>query len=167
MTGNKVKKQLVSLCLGELTATAIFVFVFIYTFGISLGLHIDLIMIYPFCCLIFLLLQGSFYWFYCIKRINGTVRYRDNYTSLYKFFMTFDIIIFLIYPIIFIYLMFHRTTLLFRVETFLGIFIYLFAIAEYVNYFYIRLSYSKIDDIMKLLTFKKIKKSCINKELNK
>lgn len=90
MSKNKVKKRLISLCLGELTATITFVVVFIFTLGLKLRLDIDLIMVYPFCGLIFVLLQGSFYWYYCIRKIDKMVVHSRMYINIYRILKNFD-----------------------------------------------------------------------------
>ena len=96
-------------------------------------------------------------------RVNKTI-----FKNTYKTLKITDALLIGAYPIIMVYT-FHsnNTTLLLRGETFLGVFIYLFAILEYINYFFIRLSYSKYKDILNLLKFKNLKQSSINKELKK
>lgn len=46
-------------------------------------------------------------------------------------------------------------------------FIYIFAILEFINYFYIQLSYDNVSDIKKLLKSKKLKNSCMNKDFKR
>ena len=46
-------------------------------------------------------------------------------------------------------------------------FIYVFAVLEYINYFYVQLSYDNISDIKNLLKSKRLKQSCIRKDFRR
>ncbi|MGG1764330.1 general stress protein, partial [Parageobacillus toebii] len=45
--------------------------------------------------------------------------------------------------------------------------IYIFAVIEYINYFYIQLSYDNISDIKFLVQTKRLKKAALAKELER
>ena len=167
MKRNRIQKQLVSLCLGELAASITFVIVFVYTLRILLRLSIDVVMVYPFSMLIFILLQGSFYWFYSIRKIKDKKKIRRVFVKTYRFLRYLDLIIIAAYPFVLVCLLVNGIVPILRIENFVAIFIYLFGVGEYVNYFYIRLSYSKMDDIIKLIKLKNLRSASLYKELNK
>ncbi|MGE7883817.1 general stress protein [Bacillus sp. NPDC094077] len=49
----------------------------------------------------------------------------------------------------------------------LTLFIYIFALFEYINYYHIQLSYDNISDIKYLIKSKKLKQSCISKDFQR
>lgn len=49
----------------------------------------------------------------------------------------------------------------------ISFFIYIFAVLEYINYFYIQISYDNISDMKYLLKSKKLKRSCMNKDFKR
>lgn len=163
----RIQKQLVSLWLGELSASITFVIVFVYTLRISLRLSIDVVMVYPFIVLIFILLQGSFYWFYSIRKIKNKIKNRRVFVKTYRFLRYLDLLIIAAYPFVLVFLLVNEIVPILRIENFIAIFIYLFGVGEYINYFYIRLSYGKMDDIIKLVKLKNLRSSSLYKELNK
>lgn len=140
---------------------------FLYTLRITLRLSIDVVMVYPFSMLIFILLQGSFYWFYSIRKINDKIKNRGMFIKTYRFLRLLDLILIAAYPFIIVYLFVSGIVPILRIENFIAIFMYFFCVGEYVNYFYIRLSYGKLDDIIKLIKLKNLRSASLYKELNK
>lgn len=49
----------------------------------------------------------------------------------------------------------------------LASFIFIFGVAEYINYYYVQLSYNNLDNLVSLIKLKNLKKSALNKELAK
>lgn len=166
MRNRNVGKKLKSLCLGEIIACIAFVLCLL-SFKYTLKFTIDIAIMFPFITLIIILFQGSYYWFYCLRKIYKKRVNKIIFKNTYKIFKITDSLLIGAYPIIIVYTFHSNNTLLLRGETFLGVFIYVFAILEYINYFYIRLSFSKYKDILNLLKFKNLKQSSINKELKK
>ena len=79
----KVKKELVSLCLGEFTAVLSFWFCF-FLLKNRLGDWNSLISIlYPLSLLIFILLQGSMYWAILIRRLSNPQFGSGNVPKIY------------------------------------------------------------------------------------
>jgi len=166
MPYKSIKKELVSLCTGEIAASIVFIFVLI-SLKSSLNLSIDMIILYPFSILVFILFQGSYYWFYRLKNINRKQVKQHRFRFVYRALRTIDLILIMLYPVIMIYEFLFRSLVSVSGKTFVSFFIYIFSIIEYINYFYIRLSYRKFNDIVMLLRLKDLKKSSLNKELRK
>ena len=134
---------------------------------VNTNLNIDMIILFPFTVLLFILFQGSYYWYYCLRKVTGKAVNKSWFKILYRTLRFLDIILILLYPLIMIF-MFGWYGEGFKANAiFLGIFLYFFGIAEYINYFYVRLSYGKFKDIVDLLKLKNIKKSSLYRELNK
>src|SRR5699024_7548304 len=85
-----------------------------------------------------ILLQGSFYWFVKWKRLKSKQSIFPNLPKILIFFKTFNLTFLSIVPIVFIIEMLIDTPI--RVTFWLALFVYVFAIIEYVNYFHIQLT---------------------------
>jgi len=159
-------RSLYSLCIGEFCACIIFIFC-LYMFSYRNIINIDYAVIYPFISLLIILLQGSYYWYYKLRIIKKRNPDRIIFRKTYKVLKRLDFIMFILYPIGLIYLLILNDICVLRKENFFGTFLFVFGIIEYINYFYIRLSYSKHEDIVALFKFQNIKKSSLGKELEK
>ena len=156
----KVKKELVSLCLGEFTAVLSFWFCF-FLLKNRLGDENSLISIlYPLSLLTFILLQGSIYWAILIRRLSNPQFGSRSVPKLYGGFRILDLVLLISgFPFII------WNTQSFQV-TILATLIQLFALIEWVNYFLLRLSYSLNPLVLwKRITKGKLEKSRIAKEL--
>ena len=156
----KVKKELVSLCLGEFTAVLSFWFCF-FLLKNRLGDENSLVTIlYPLSLLTFILLQGSIYWAILIRRLSNPQFGSGNVPKLYGGFRILDLVLLISgFPFIV------WNTQSFQVAI-LATLIQLFAFIEWVNYFLLRLSYSLNPLVLwKRITKGKLEKSRIAKEL--
>ena len=156
----KVKKELVSLCLGELAAVLSFWFCF-FLLKNRLGDWKSLVTIlYPLSLLTFILLQGSIYWAILIRRLSNPQFGSGSVPKLYGGFRILDLVLLISgFPFI-----------VWNIQSFqvaiLAILIQLFALIEWVNYFLVRLSYSLNALVLwKRITKGKLEKSRIAKEL--
>jgi hypothetical protein len=135
---------------GEFAAICTFIFVYrLYNPGIaSLA-----VLLY----LVFILLQGSFYWFYryilIIKRKGLNHRFIKIFGVLRWLNMILIVIVGMVIPII-------KSS--YR-DFLIAIGIFLFGIIEYINYYWYRLSYGKSGFNIVILLNKKLQKSSINK----
>ena len=161
-----IKKQLISLCLGEIVASIAFI-IALLTFKYNFGLEINLEIIYPFFILLFVLFQGSYYWYYCLKRIGKKSRNTKRFKGFYKQLKLLDLILIIIYPLILVYKVVFLKDLIIRFETTLGLFIYIFTMLEYVNYFYVRLSYNNPNEFISLMKTNNLQKSSLSKKLKR
>ncbi|MCM1565635.1 MAG: hypothetical protein NC238_06740 [Dehalobacter sp.] len=161
-----MKKELISLCIGEIVASLTFILALISVKN-NTNVNIDVVIMYPFCVLLFILFQGSYYWFYRLKMITGKKVNKNGFRRTYRLLKIIDLILILLYPVIIILGFAYDDVVFTKFSTLIGIFIYLFGIAEIINYFYVRLSYRKAKDIVALLKLKNLKKSSLNSELNK
>lgn len=131
-----LEKRLVSLFTGELAAIIAFNFVFFY---LSLNPNNSYTLIYVFFILNFILLQGSFYWFVKWRRLKSK---KVIFTSLQRFLIVFkriNLTLKYIAPIILLI----EISVVGRVSLagfLLTVFIYVFAIVEYINYYHIQLT---------------------------
>ena len=156
----KVRKELVSLCLGELTAVLSFWFCF-FLLKNRLGDWNGLISIlYPLSLLTFILLQGSIYWAILIRRLSKPQFGSGNVPKIYGVLRILDLILLISgFPFIFWNAQSVQVAIL-------ATLIQLFALIEWVNYFLLRLSYSLNPLVLwKRITKGKLEKSRIAKEL--
>lgn len=156
----KVRKELVSLCLGEFTAVLSIWFCF-FLLKNQLGDWNGLISIlYPFSLLTFILLQGSIYWAILIRRLSKSQFGSASVPKLYGGIRILDLVLVIAgFP----FIVWNTQSVQVAIIATLT---QLFALIEWVNYFLVRLSYSLNPLILwKRITNGKLKKSRIAKEL--
>ena len=156
----KVRKELVSLCLGELAAILSFWLCF-FLLKNRLGDWRSLVTIlYPLSLLTFILLQGSIYWAILIRRLSNPQFGNGNVSKIYGCFRMLDLILLISgFP----FIVWNTQSIL---GTILAALIQLFAFIEWVNYFLVRLSYSLNPLVLwKRIAKGKLEKSRIAKEL--
>ena len=156
----KVRKELVSLCLGEFTAVLSIWFCF-FLLKNRLGDWRSLVTIlYPLSLLTFILLQGSIYWAILIRRLSNPQFGNGNVSKIYGCFRMLDLILLISgFP----FIVWNTQSIL---GTILAALIQLFAFIEWVNYFLVRLSYSLNPLVLwKRIAKGKLEKSRIAKEL--
>ncbi|MER1987397.1 MAG: general stress protein [Solibacillus sp.] len=167
----KLEKRLSYLYTGESFAIVMFVFLS-YLLNITYP-ELRLYSLYSFWVsfflLEFLLLQGTVYWYAKWKRLKRENTPRTpihvvrKLKSLEKINIGLIIVSLIMFGIDFLkwYPSLPLGGLL------IAGFIYVFAVLEYVNYFYIQISYDNISDIKSLLKSKRLKQSCINKDFSR
>ena len=156
----KVRKELMSLCLGEFTAVLSIWFCF-FLLKNRLGDWNGLISIlYPLSLLTFILLQGSIYWAILIRRLSNPQFGSGNVPKIYGGFRILDLILLISgFP----FIVWNTQSVQVAI---LATLIQLFSIIEWVNYFLVRLSYSLNPLVLwKRITKGKLEKSRIAKEL--
>ena len=156
----KVRKELVFLCFGELAAVLSFWLCF-FLLKNRLGDWNGLISIlYPLSLLTFILLQGSIYWAILIRRLSNPQFGSASVPKLYGGFRILDLVLLISgFPFIV------WNTQSFQLAI-IATLIQLFALIEWVNYFLLRLSYSLNPLVLwKRITKGKLEKSRIAKEL--
>ena len=156
----KVRKELVSLCLGELAAALSFWLCF-FLLKNRIGDWMSLITIlYPLSLLTFILLQGSTYWAILIRRLSNPQFGNGNIPKIYGVLRILDLVLLISgFPFIVWYSQSVRVAII-------ATLIQLFALIEWVNYFLLRLSYSLNPLVLwKRITKGKLEKSRITKEL--
>ena len=156
----KVRKELVSLCLGEFTAVLSFWFCF-FLLKNRLGDENSLVSIlYSLSLLTFILLQGSIYWAILIRRLSKPQFGSGTVPKIYGCFRILDLVLLISgFPFIV------WNTQSFQVAI-LATLIQLFALIEWINYFLVRLSYSLNPLVLwKRIIKGKLEKSRIANEL--
>ena len=113
---------------------------------------------YPLLVLCFILLQGASYWFICLQRIKGKniknigkVFYILKYFNLALIAVSVPAILMSNYDNIF--------------HIIIGLFLLLFAITEWINYFVVRLSYRNPKILIDLFRNNKLRRSKLAKEI--
>ena len=156
----KVRKELVSLCLGEFTAVLTFWFCFFLLKNRLADVNSLVTILYPLSLLTFILLQCSIYWAILIRRLSNPQFGSGSVPKLYGVFRILGLVLLISgFPFIV------WNTQSFQV-TILATLIQLFALIEWVNYFLVRLSYSlNLLLLCKRITKGKLEKSRIAKEL--
>ena len=130
----KETRSLYSLCIGEFCACISFIFC-LYMFSYRHIINIDYAVIYPFISLLLILLQGSYYWYYKLRIIKKRNPDRRIFRKIYRVFKTLNFIMFILYPIGLIYILMVNDISILRKENFFGVFLFVFGIIEYINYF--------------------------------
>lgn len=156
----KVRNELVSLCLGEFTAALIFWFCFFLLKNWLGDVNSLVIILYPLSLLTFILLQGSIYWAILMRRLSKPQFGSGTVPKLYGGFRILDLVLLISgFPLIV------WNTQSFQVAI-LATLIQLFALIEWVNYYLLRLSYNLNPLVLwKRITKGKLEKSRIAKEL--
>ena len=156
----KVRKELVSLCLGELTTVLSIWFCFFLLKDRLGDVNSLVIILYALSLLTFILLQGSIYWAILIRRLSKPQFGSENVPKLYGVLRILDLVLLISgFP----FIVWNAQSVL---VTILATLIQLFALIEWVNYFLLRLSYSLNPLVLwKRITKGKLEKSRIAKEL--
>lgn len=135
--------------------------------------HLQLYSLYSFwltfILLEFLLLQGTIYWYAKLKRLrneNNPITPIKVVQQLHRL-KTVNMVMIMTTIIVFIFDFIKWYPSLPLGGLTITFFIYIFAILEFINYFYIQLSYDNVSDIKKLLKSKKLKNSCMNKDFKR
>ncbi len=164
-----LENRLVYLYSGELFSIIIFVptsYLINYAFP-NLQLYSLYSFWVSFILLEFLLLQGTIYWYIKLKRLRNEtnpitpikiVRQLHNLKIMNMIIIVITIIVFA-----FDFIKWYPSLPFGLTITF---FIYIFAILEFINYFYVQLSYN-VSGIKDLLRSRKLKNSCINKDFKR
>ena len=156
----KVRKELVSLCLGELAAVLSF-WLCLFLLKNRLGDVNSLVTIlYPLSLLTFILLQGSIYWAILIRRLSNPQFGSVNVPRIYGGLRILDLVLLISgFP----FIVWNTQSVQVAI---LATLIQLFALIEWVNYFLVRLSYSLNPLVLwKRIAKGKLEKSRIAKEL--
>ena len=156
----KVRKVLVSLCLGEFTAVLSFWLCF-FLLKSRLGDWRSLFSIlYPLSLLTFILLQGSIYWAILIRRLSKPQFGSGSVPKLYGGFRILGLVLLISgFP----FIVWDTQSVQVAI---LATLIQLFSLIEWVNYFLVRLSYSLNPLVLwKRIVKGKLEKSRIAKEL--
>ena len=156
----KVRKELVSLCLGEFAAVLSFWFCFFLLKNLLTDWMSLITILYPLSLLTFILLQGSIYWAILIRRLSKPQFGSGNVPKIYGVLRILDLVLLISgFP----FIVWNTQSIL---GTILATLIQLFALIEWVNYFLVRLSYSlNLLVLWKRIVKGKLEKSRIAKEL--
>lgn len=147
---NRVKKHLLYLAVGEFAALCTFVFLYR---SLNLGMASYL----AFSYLVFILLQGSIYWFVRYLLLLRKNRFNHKTIIFLAFLRRLNII--LLVPLSVLMFLLKSST----IDFVIAIVVYLFGIIEYVNYYWYRLSYGKSGFNIRVLLTTQLQKSSINK----
>ena len=112
------------------------IFTFLYFRYFSI--HTSYSLAYALFGLNVILIQGSFYWFVKWKRLKSKQSIFPNLPKVFIFFKTFNLTLLSIAPIVFVIEMLIDTPV--HAPFWIVLFVYMFAIIEYVNYFQIQLT---------------------------
>ena len=154
---HNLKKSLLNLSVGEFSAACMFIYVYISSGLITIGISNFIAFLY----LIFILLQGSMYWFYKYRLIANRKHYSLKSIKFFSVLRQLNIIIVIVIIITIPIIMNNFKDLL------IAIALLIFGIIEYINYYWYRLSYGKSGFNIKILCNRELQKSSINKMLNR
>ncbi|MFJ8260601.1 general stress protein [Rummeliibacillus sp. NPDC094406] len=161
-----LEKRFLYLYTGELISGILFIFLSYFFNSKYPQFHLYSLCSFWFSFIFFdlLLFQGAYYWYIKWKRIRTENKVNTPFkiVRMFKLFKTINTVLLLV-PILGFIVDYIKWNNLSPISGFL----YIFAILEYVNYFYIQLSYDNRMDIEYLLKNKRLKKSSISKDLEK
>ncbi len=156
---------------GETTALILFIplsYLIDYTYP-HLQLYSLFAFWFSFFLLEFILVQGTYYWYSKWKRLKNeknpitptrTVKLLKKAKSINVVIIILAIFVF------FIDIAIHYSSLPIQ-GLLLSAFIFTFAILEFINYFYIQLSYDNSSDIKYLMKTRKLKRSSLSKDFKR
>ena len=155
-----VRKELVSLCLGELAAILSFWFCFFLLKNRLGDVNSLVTILYPLSLLTFILLQGSIYWAILIRRLSNPQFGSGNVPKIYGVLRILDLVLLISgFP----FIVWNAQSVLVAI---IATLIQLFALIEWINYYLLRLSYSLNPLVLwKRIAKGKFEKSRIAKEL--
>jgi len=158
----KVQKRLFHLYTGELAATVMFAFVWLYYLQRFEWAALSFSTGYAFVLLEFILLQGSYYWFLKHQQVKrGTISLLPaRKLRLFRALKYSNTVLIGIGGIVLIV-----ELMSFKPSFYFFLFLYVFAIGEHINYYYIRLSYQTKEEIEDWLNNKKLRRSRLSREL--
>lgn len=156
----KLKQELTKLWTGELAATISFWMVFFICKRWLTNTNMIISVAYPLLVLSFILIQGCAYWYILLTRLSAPTFALKQTRKIYSILKITDIILLCSGAAV---MAFHYTNIIILL---ISLFLWFFAIIEWVNYYEIRLSYSY--NPLVLITHIKnrtLKKSRIAKEI--
>jgi|SRR5690625_1794555 len=146
----KMKRKLLNLATGELAALITFIVV-------SQLFNLQQASLIAFSYLIFILLQGSLYWFYRYVLLVNKRKVNSKVVSILKFGRLFNIFLIVMVGLMIPFVKSNMKDLI------VAVFIFIFGVIEYINYYWYRLSYGKSGFNLKVLFRTKLQKSSIHK----
>ncbi|WP_080873896.1 hypothetical protein [Oceanobacillus timonensis] len=148
-----LEKRLGYLFTGEFFAVAVFSYIYFDNFSLNQSYSL----IYALFTLNFILLQGSFYWFIKWKRLKSKRTVLPNLYKPLTILKKVNFVLLCMMPLIVIMdiLIMKRMSFIFLV----AVFVYIFAIIEYINYFHIQLTNYKNEKGKKASIVKEIENS--------
>ncbi len=146
----ELEKRLVSLFTGETVSAILFLFVYWHYFSSQHSYPL----LFALIILNFILLQGAFYWFCMWLRLKSRKPVIRHFHRYYYILKNINRILLWTAPLLILVLAVTTETAILTVL--LTIFIYAFAVIEYINYFHIQLTNykngrGKISSIAKML----------------
>ncbi|PEE43638.1 general stress protein [Bacillus pseudomycoides] len=166
-----IEKRLFYLYTGELFSIISFVFLSYLINYVYPKLHLYSLYSFwiSFLLLEFLLLQGTVYWYVKWKRLK---KEKTSITPVWivqrlKNLQKVNVGMMIAGLIMFVIDFFYWYPLLPLGGLSIAGFIYVFALFEYINYYYVQLSYDNISDIKYLVKSKRLKQASINKDFKR
>lgn len=142
----KVKKELKELTILE-SFSGISFLVLYFIWIKEFNLPFSLVAFYPILCCSFILIQGSIFWGICLWKINGHIVNMQLIAKVYGLLRWVDGGVILLYLVPLFLSGIRGKSLIFCLA------VYLFSMIEYINYYYIRLSYPLPEFMKRLFTF--------------
>lgn len=150
-----VEKELLKLATGELASILVFWLCYLLWFRRPVAP-----VMYSLSVLCFVLLQGSVYWFICLRRLTRKTAASKVTGKCYRALKFLDVLLIAGFvPVLIVSRPADFSTY------FWGIFLILFAIVELVNYYLVRLSYPRIGILLSQIQTGRLRKSKIAEEI--
>lgn len=168
---HSMERRLMSLCVGELIAILLFIPVSYLINQASPELHLYQLVSfwYAFILLIIFLLQGSYYWFSKLQRLKKekTSATPVAVVRLLARFKVINIVLLVIGIAPFIIDIARFADDLPKTGIGIAFCIYAFTILEFINYYYVQLSYDRMSEILRQLKRRQLKPSSLRKDMQR
>ncbi|MFS0821957.1 hypothetical protein [Bacillus sp. 1P02SD] len=160
------QKKLYRLWTGELAAAILFPILWLFyipTFEWSNEYLTTFPHIFAFCILEIILFQGSYYWYVKWKRLKKGEQssLTNKQLALFRIFKISNLVLLVIGLPVLVY----QAT--FSKGLYWYLFLYGFAMIEYINYYHIRLSYMSVEEIKEFIRQKGFRDSILAREMKK
>jgi len=155
---NRVKKRLLFLATGEFAALCTFILLWL---SLNLTSNLGMASRLAFSYLIFILLQGSLYWFYRYLLMIKKSRSGLKTVGFLRFLRGFNILVLIAINVSIPIVKSGNKDLIIALAA------VLFGIIEYINYYWYRLSYGKSGFNIRMLLNTRLQESSINKLINR
>ncbi|MEH7385067.1 hypothetical protein V7147_06585 [Bacillus sp. JJ1521] len=162
----RTQKKLYGLWTGEFAAAILFPILWLFyipTFKWSNEYLTTFPHIFAFCILELILFQGSYYWYLKWKRVKEGKRslLTNKQRVTFRIFKKINLVLLVIGIPVLVY----QAT--FSKGLYWYLFLFGFAIIEYINYYHIRLSYMSVKEIKEFIQQKGFRRSILARELGK
>jgi len=144
--------------------------VWIGLFGLYLTIHFgwrsSLLLSYGLLLVVFILVQGTYYWKLKLARLQGVALRDEQLLARFRLYYWSNTGLIVLYPmLIALALVYEPHLLATQTNVAWAVFAYLFGVAEHLNYYHVQLMYDNAHDWQYLARHKRLKPASLWKDL--